>query len=111
MPWEKFKGELLSEIESSYLLWVLERADAVPSRLRIAIQLELSRRFPPPPPENGYGAPLPREVRVVRARIVKRGFRELAHEAHPDHGGSDAEMRQVLAAYELLCAPFQVEDP
>jgi hypothetical protein len=61
-----------------------------------------------PPPENGEGPPLPAELYPVAERLLKRGFHELAHEAHPDHDGSDAAMRLVVAAYELLCARFKV---
>jgi hypothetical protein len=49
------------------------------------------------------------ELQPVAERILKRGFHELAHEVHLDHGGTDAEMCLVVAAYEFLCARFKVE--
>jgi hypothetical protein len=108
MPWGKHRGEPLSEIEASYLLWVLEKADGLTIRLRTAIEHELSRRFPPPATENGQPVLLPAEIHPVAEKLIKAGFRQLAHEAHPDHGGSDAEMRCVLAAFELLRTRFKV---
>jgi DnaJ-domain-containing protein 1 len=33
---------------------------------------------------------------------IKRRYRELAKKYHPDRGGDQAEMRRIIAAYQLL---------
>jgi len=44
----------------------------------------------------------PDKLKKPVQRILKAGFRSVSHEAHPDHGGQTAEMRDLLEAREWL---------
>lgn len=42
------------------------------------------------------------ELARWKARTLRSAFRTAARTAHPDHGGTDAAMREVLQAYDKL---------
>lgn len=102
MPWGKFRGQLLSEVESSYLVWCLERADALTLDLHDAIVAELGRRFSPPPsspmPTRRQPCPDP----VLATDLIGAGFKVLAKKAHPDAGGDTRQMQNVNAVADWL---------
>jgi hypothetical protein len=102
MPWGKHRGKPLLEVPISYLAWVLE-ACTLTRGLRQAIAADVVRRLnlpqPEPPPPPG---PLPVALRPAAREIVQAGFRAAAIKAHPDQGGTNEAMRQVLEAKEAL---------
>lgn len=102
MPWGKHRGRALTDIESSYLIWCLDSAEALDQTLRAALRAELARRFgtPPPPPASSWHAPCPDPV--VAARIVTAGRRVLARTHHPDTGGDTRSMQGINAAADWL---------
>jgi len=101
MPWGKFKGEDLEDIESSYLLWVLENCEIKPG-LEVAIHAELRDRF------GGIAAPAPEKLdkrhRPMAQEILKAGYRAVLQRVHPDHGGKHDDTIAVQAAYEALAS-------
>ena len=102
MPWGKFRDTPLAEVPLSYLAWCLEQGYPRPA-LRAAIAAELAMRLklprPDPPPSPG---PVPVPLRPAARDIVRAGFRSAAAKAHPDHGGTDGAMVELLAAREAL---------
>ena len=93
MPWGKHRGVPVNEIDSGYLLWVVETATSTSSGLREDVLAELARRrraqAPPPPPYRRRPCPDP----ALAAEIVTTGWRTLAKKHHPDIGGSTGVMR------------------
>jgi hypothetical protein len=57
MPWGKYKGWLLSECPTSYLIWVYREANAAKSWLKSAISDELNRRARQEVEEESFAAP------------------------------------------------------
>ena len=49
MPWGKYRGKPLDEIDKGYLRWVLAKADYASQDLREAIAQVLDEPVPPPP--------------------------------------------------------------
>jgi hypothetical protein len=105
MPWGKYIGRPLSEIDSGYLCWVLEHAEQPASWLLNAIREELQRRFGQSSTERASAAAswrTPCPDPVLAANIVSTGFRELAKRHHPDVGGNTRTMQQLNATAEWL---------
>ena len=104
MPWGKFKGLPLDQIESDYLHWVANVAEATRPGLRADIEAELARRAraeaPPPPPS--WRKPCPDAT--LAAEIVTTGQRTLAKRHHPDVGGNLRVMQLVNAVADWLKA-------
>jgi hypothetical protein len=76
---------------------------------------EGERKAPPPPPRPGYGggrnADLYALLHLIPGapiEVVKAAYRAVALKAHPDTGGSDAQMKVINAAYEKLMADLKV---
>jgi hypothetical protein len=83
----KFKGYDLQEVPNDYLSWIIETQKKTLSEY----EAEQTRRQSL------------QEARLSWAeRIVQAGYRTLAMQCHPDHGGSNESMRQVIAAQERL---------
>jgi hypothetical protein len=105
MPWGKFKGLCLDEIESSYLCWCLDNADQLRPALRAAIKAELGTRFgttPPPPPSSSSSWRKSCPDPVLAAEIVVTGWRALVKKHHPDLGGDTRTMQLLNAAADWL---------
>jgi hypothetical protein len=106
MPWGKYRGEEIRDVPAGYLCWALEEA-TLTTALHTAIQAELTRRFapsapPPPPSASATNGTIPAALRPLAQKIVKAGFRRLARDHHPDHGGTDDTMRLLLEASRVL---------
>jgi hypothetical protein len=102
MPWGKHAGESLTDIESSYLCWVLEESNAR-ADLRADVEHELARRFAkaaPPPPASSWRRPCPDPV--LAANIVSAGLHALARKHHPDVGGNTRTMQLLNEAAAWL---------
>jgi hypothetical protein len=106
MPWGKHLGDPISEIESSYLCWVIDNADHLAPDLKTAITAELRSRFgsPPPPPPRSAVSPwrTPCPDPTLASDIVAAGLRTLAKKHHPDTGGDTTTMQRLNAAAEWL---------
>lgn len=83
----KYRDYDLEEVPESYLQWLINN-----SKEKI----------------KQYESELERRLRADEAdatwieKLVKRGWRELTKENHPDVGGSTASMQEINAAYEKL---------
>ena len=106
MPWGKFKGSRLTEIESSYLVWCLEKADSMTPSLRQAIRDELGNRYGRPassaPPSSLSRKACPNSALAVD--IISHGLRALSKKHHPDVGGDTAVMQTLNAVSDWLKA-------
>lgn len=100
MPWGKFKGVPLSRIESSYLVWCLDKADHLGPRLRAAIMAELGSRFAPTSSSAVRRGRCPDPA--LAADIVATGWRALVKKHHPDVGGDTAVMQRLNATADWL---------
>jgi hypothetical protein len=83
----KYKGYDLQHVPLDYLQWLIAQQQKTVEEY----QSEIIRR------QSLQDAKL-----SMAERIVQAGFRTLASQYHPDHGGSNDTMRQVIAANEKL---------
>jgi len=88
VPFGSYKGERVCDLPDDYLGWL---AGIAYGPLRDAVEAELAAR-----------KAATEEVRSAAAEMIAAGFRSLAYQAHPDRGGTDEAMRQVLAARDWL---------
>lgn len=104
MPWGRFRGVPLDEIDGDYLCWVATEADATRPGLRADVEAELARRRrrqdPPPPPSRRKPCP---DI-AIATEIVTTGQRALAKRHHPDVGGDTTMMQRVNAVVDWLKA-------
>jgi uncharacterized protein (DUF3820 family) len=94
MPFGKHEGVPLHDLPWTYLQWLSEQEWIHTKRptLAAAIRAELAMR-------DGLGGPgVP--ARVVE--LIEGGFRATAMKHHPDHGGSNEAMREVITARDWL---------
>jgi len=88
----KYRGWAVSEIPFSYLAWIFENLDGKPD-LQEEARREIQRRV------SGY-EPTPEHLDADRLRRV---YRTLAMEYHPDRqGGDDGIMKGINLFYEAL---------
>lgn len=88
----KYRGWAVSEIPFSYLAWLFENLIEKPE-LHEAARLEIQRRV------SGY-EPTPEPMNADRLRRV---YRTLAMEFHPDRGGGNVDvMKGINLFYEAL---------
>ena len=99
MPWGKYRGTPIGDIDSDYLDWVITRAEACRPWLRSAIEAELEARSQSPPfPPPRRRCPDP----GLAAEAVQAGIRALAKRHHPDLGGDTRTMQRVNSVAEWL---------
>ena len=96
MPFGMYQGKLLSEMPLDYLRWL--RRQYLREPLFSALVEELRRRechhTSKKPPQE---VPMP----MVK-RLIQCGFRQLAHELHPDKGGDHHAMQELNQARDWL---------
>jgi hypothetical protein len=83
----KYRGHDIQDIPEDYLKWIIQQQQQTLDEYRA----ELARR------QVAQDARRPWAERMVQA-----GFRSLASQYHPDHGGDNDSMRQVIAAQAQL---------
>jgi hypothetical protein len=83
----KYKGSDLRSVPDDYLTWIIE----IQRNALDEYEAEQTRR-----------QALLDARRSWAERLIQAGFRTLALQCHPDHGGSNESMRQVIAAQERL---------
>jgi hypothetical protein len=100
LPWGKFRGALIAEVPSTYLVWLLEESD-IDESYCLAIRQLLARRLglqrSPAPPSRGPMLP-PGELAPAFRAMLEAGYRTLALQHHPDRGGDVEAMKRVNAA-------------
>jgi len=104
MPWGKYRGEHVDALPSSYLCWLSEEAERVPSGLRAAALRVLSERFGGPSDADPLESPpaVPPALRPVAQEIIQAGYKRLALKRHPDAGGTHAAMLALGDAMAAL---------
>lgn len=99
MPFGKFKGQRLADVDTGYLEWLLENC-ALRESLKSAVKAELDRR-------EWNQSPDPLHSSEITTDIVNTWHRRLAVKFHPDKGGSHAAMVAVNAGRDLLMQLMQ----
>lgn len=97
MPFGKHAGKSLSEIPTSYLLWVLRARRRLQPDLRQAIGQILAAQGCPPVANGGMNPSSPDSLTVIR-----QWYRGLVLDYHPDRGGSQEAMQIINEAHERL---------
>ena len=92
VPFGRYKGLRLCDVPDDYLEWL---STVAKPPLRAAVDAELARR------DAYLCLPAPDVVDAAEA-IVQRGFRVVALDVHPDHGGDAELMRAALQARDWL---------
>jgi hypothetical protein len=95
----RYKGAPLEEVPTDYLHWLKTIAR---ERLKDAIEEELAARRAERTVSGRPLAELPPDSRRLALAIVRKGYRTLAQEAHPDHGGSTERMQHLNEAHGAL---------
>jgi hypothetical protein len=102
MPFGKHKGQLLTAIPTSYLVWLFREAD-LDAPLYDAVRRELSART-----DGRVGAAPERTTAATPAvvdlkGILKKWRNEMAMLYHPDrNSGDDGAMRAINHGYDRL---------
>ena len=92
----KYRGRYLDEVPLSYLAWLFESLNGRPD-IREAVLLELRRRV------SAYEAIYELDTKPLSMERVKRVYRTLAMEFHPDrNGGNGDAMKGINAFYEAI---------
>lgn len=88
----KYKDLDIRDVPEDYLLWLISNS----KQRIIEYQTELDRR------EKMDDANL-----SIMERLIKKGYRELAKEVHPDTGGTTSEMQELNSAYEAAMSKLK----
>ncbi len=95
MPFGKHAGQAVAEVPTPYLLWVLRARRHLDPALRRAIREVLTARGCALPPEAADPTP-------DWAAVLRRWYRGLVLDYHPDRGGSHEAMRAINEAHDRL---------
>ena len=111
LPFGKYKDYEIEDVPSDYLEWLLEH-DVLKSRyLREEAERVLDEREgggwyakQPPHTDNSAGTAIsvPVARRKLFAELIECGFRALSLKKHPDHGGSNEAMRELVELRDAL---------
>jgi hypothetical protein len=93
MPFGRFKGLLLEELPDAYLRWLT--TIRLRSPLQEAVEAERRRRLE-------AASMMPSACPPRAAELVELGFRTAARRHHPDVGGTDEAMREIIEARDWL---------
>lgn len=105
MHFGKFRGVEVADLPDDYLAWLHGHVE-LREPLKSAVLKEFERRFTTPNrPEN-----VPSEVRTMIDEIISAGYRKLALQHHPDHGGETKTMQLVNRAADFLRSTVRETD-
>lgn len=99
MPFGKYRGIALADLPNDYLDWLCGLSDLRPI-LRAAVDAEHRRRTTRATARATASCP---DLHVLDA-LITSGYRALAKQHHPDHGGDHTMMVAVTQAAEWLRA-------
>jgi hypothetical protein len=105
----KYRGQDIRRVPSSYLIWILEEVARLSPAQKTALKSEIGARLGLTPSSPSRSRALPTGLRPTVERILVTGYRQEAHRVHPDHGGTNDAMRDVIAAKAWLAANVLVE--
>lgn len=108
MPFGKHKGVPIGDLPLPYLEW-LAALDDLREPLASHVTHEFYRRSGQERTYQGGSArdALTKEERQVRSDLIAKGYRALALQYHPDHGGTTTQMQllnKVMAALRQAVA-------
>lgn len=111
----KHKGEIVDDVPTDYLLWILGNVTDLAPAGRVLVEGVLRDRGvsghhrppPPPPPSPTARGELPRELHPAMMAIAKAGRRALAAKYHPDVGGDTEQMKQVNMVCDWIEAKYK----
>ena len=92
MPFGRYEGLELDELPADYLAWLRSRDNMREREWRARQEVDAGSR----------AVVLSAEVAAVAEALVSAGYRSLAHQHHPDHGGDGEAMALVNAAVAAL---------
>jgi hypothetical protein len=99
----KYKGWPLADVPTGYLRWMLREVERLDYYTRRAAEEVLrARECSRQPGEDDDDCDDPAPPQLDWRPVVKQWFARLSLRYHPDRGGSDAEMRVVTNAHDLL---------
>jgi hypothetical protein len=98
----KYSGQLVANVPSGYLQWVLRECDSAEPWLKNAIRDELHRRGVDAGDGRRSTAPPPCPTCARVKAELSSLFRRLALVCHPDKGGSHGAMVAVNTARERV---------
>ena len=96
MPFGKYRGVEIADLPDDYLQWLC--AIELREPLRGAVHVEFELRFT----KCDTHASLSTDARVMAQELISAGYRKLAAQHHPDHGGETHAMQLVNRAAEFL---------
>lgn len=103
----KYKGRSLDGVPLGYLQWLAQQRWLYPT-LATAVRGELRRRASQRDAPRGAVRLLPSpEIADAARRIIHGGFRSIAKQTHPDHGGGHNEQVALGAARDFLTAAVE----
>jgi hypothetical protein len=88
MPFGKYKNQNITDIDTSYLNWLLDNSSNLDYYLKRFIQNHLESL------ENSFVD--------VNAEAIKKIYYQLSKKYHPDMGGSNEAMKAINEFYNLL---------
>jgi len=92
----KYRGWHVEEVPLSYLAWIFESLIGRPD-IRDAVLIEIRHRL------SAYEAAYELDAEPLSMERVKRVYRTLALEFHPDRNGGNGEaMKGINAFYEAI---------
>lgn len=130
MPWGKYRGDFIADIPSSYLVWLLDNGKVGDTLLARELAVEMTKRMaeyipganrdgsvgdpgvhdderrqdttgPRPTPPSKSRAPQSYREEIA-VKVIEKGYRLVAHELHPDKGGTVEAMRELTSVRNAL---------
>jgi Putative quorum-sensing-regulated virulence factor len=103
LPFGKYRGQLIADVPSPYLRWLIREVRDLDDELRQAVRQELRRRQGDYASESTRQPPPAGAIALADLRTtVSRVFATLSRRHHPDRGGSQAGMVALNEAREAL---------
>ena len=98
MPWGKYKGEDISEIPDSYILWLNFSASySGNALLKDKVMEEVEIRFSNKLPKRVYS-----NENAITPGSLKKIYHQICVEYHPDRGGNTVAMQAINSFYQKL---------
>lgn len=101
MPWGKYRGEAIEDVSDSYLLWLHFQTENLSEDIMQETESEICRRWPAKVPVRFLDLPQFYDTPVDEQKL-RKVYRKLALQFHPDHGGNVEAMKAVNLFMEMM---------